>query len=728
MHGKWRLFRQEAGRVSGPPALVYILLFALCIAAGNWSAERYGAVMLWPANGVLVAALLQLHRRQAITVLASCFAINILGNFLRVEPPHLMVTNALLNLGEAMLAAVIARRFCGAALDLRRPVRLVRFVFLAAFPAVALSALIGVTVIMAPLSLFPVNFQTYFTVETLGMLIVTPTLILMARAHRFRDPDEAGLREKVLLTALLIAVTTAVFAQTAVPISFLVFVPLMLIALRLPPAWAALSVILVAIIAGAATLNGLGPITFTAIGYKAIPADVSATVLRALPVFPLYMSAMLALALPASIVLTERRRLEAKLKHRTALAMHARERAESAAEAKARFLSMMSHEMRTPLNGVAGFAELLARRPGMDAEALAQVEAIRRSSQRLGVLVDDILDFSHGEMEIAPEPFSPVGLARDVVEDFRAEAAAKGLDLTLALGFGPEARFYGDPRRLRQLLHHLVSNAVKFTPHGGVDVRVGAGEAGVVLEVADTGPGISPETFDILFQPFAQADGSISRAHEGAGLGLALCRRVAEAMGGEIRAANRPQGGAAFRVRLPMARLQSQAPEPEPPPEPAQADVEADIEAQVGAGAETRTRPPRVLVVDDHRMNREIAGVLLTAAGCETAVACGGAEAIEAVRTGRFDVVLMDVRMPGIDGIQAARSIRELPGPVCDIPIVAMTADAMPADVERCLEAGMDAHLAKPISQAGLLGVLSRVLDCAVGTTPADSRPAALEA
>ena len=199
------------------------------------------------------------------------------------------------------------------------------------------------------------------------------------------------------------------------------------------------------------------------------------------------------------------------------------------------------------------------------------MKSIRRSSDRLLVLVDDILDFSHGEMEMTPVPFSPVRLARDVVEDTRADAAAKGLGLTLAMNFGPEARFVGDPRRLRQLLHHLVSNAVKFTRHGRVEVRLATCDGGIELDVADTGPGLSPETFQILFQPFAQADASISRAHEGAGLGLALCRRVAEAMGGEVTAANRPEGGATFRVFLPMARAPDEA-QPAPPVEAVRPD------------------------------------------------------------------------------------------------------------------------------------------------------------
>ena len=714
MRGKWRLFRQDAGRVAGPPALVYILLFALCVALGNWSSARYGAVLLWPANGLLLAALLQLHRRRAIAVLASCFAINLIGNYLRADPPHLVVVNAVLNLGEVMLAGLIARRFCGAALDLRRPVRLVRFVLLAAFPAVALSALIGVSAIPTPLPMFWISLQTYFAVETLGILIVTPTFLLMARTHRFRTPDEAPNWEKAALIAALALVTTAVFAQSAAPVSFLVFLPLMLIAFRLPPAWSAFGIILIAVIAGSATLNGYGPIALTTLGPSAAPADVSLPALRALPVFHLFMSVLLAVALPASTVLTQRRLLEAKLKARSEAAERACARAEHAAEAKSRFLSMMSHEMRTPLNGVSGFAEILAAHPGLDRSALLKVEQIRRSSENLLVLVDDILDFSCGEMKIVPAPFSPALIARKALGNAVDEAEAKALTLSFIDGLEPGACFDGDARRVRQILHHLLSNAIKFTQAGEVEVSLLPRGDGFELRVADTGPGLAAGVSATMFHPFVQADASISRGHEGAGMGLALSRRIVDAMGGEIGAANRAGGGAVFWVRLPLARAASATVEPVP--------AERVEEPEEIEGADARAL--RVLVVDDHPVNREVACVMLSAAGCETAIARDGVEAVEAARDGGFDLILMDVRMPRMDGLQATRSIRGLHGAAGATPIVAMTADCMPDDVARCLAAGMDAHLAKPISQATLLGTLSRVLDNANTGDRAAARPA----
>jgi len=192
VHPKWRLFRHDAGRAAGPPAFAYVILFLLCLAIGQWSSWRYGVVLIWPANGVLAAALLQLHRRQALRVLGACFVINLIGNWLRAgyldsEPGYMVVLNAVLNSAEALLAAFLARRVCGAALDMRRPIRLTRFALMAVVPAVTVSALIGCAAQAQSLAVFFSNVRSWVTMETLGMMMVTPPLLLLARRHRFAD-------------------------------------------------------------------------------------------------------------------------------------------------------------------------------------------------------------------------------------------------------------------------------------------------------------------------------------------------------------------------------------------------------------------------------------------------------------------------------------------------------------------------------------------------------------
>jgi len=710
MRPRWRVFRQDAGRVAGPPAIAYGFLFILSLAIGQWSIARYGTVLVWPANGVLLAALLQLHRKAAIRLLAVCFVFNLVGNYLRADPPRMLLLNAVLNFGEVILAGLIARRFCGAALDMRRPARLARFAFLAVAPAAMTSAVIGLTILHPPLAQVPVDLETWFTVETLGLLIVTPTLLLLARNHRFAEVRSTRQAlEPALLIGALVAVTTAVFAQSAAPVVFLIFPPLLLIAFRLSPSWSACGVMLIALIGTVFTLNGHGPMTLSTLGPRSWPRADLLPLLRALPVFHLFMAAVLCVALPASTALTERRRFEARLRAKTDAAVQARLMAEQAAVAKSCFLSMMSHEMRTPLNGVSGFAEILAAGQGLEPDTARQIDHIRKSSQRLSILVDEILDFSRGEIEIVRAPLCLAAIVEDAAGDLRQDAERKGLTVSVSGDADLEARHLGDERRIRQVLGHLMSNAVKFTDRGGVDLALGLSPGGEAVEIAiaDTGPGIPADMLARLFEPFAQGDATTTRSHEGAGMGLALSRRLAGLMGGTILGANRPEGGAVFRLTLPL--------EPAPAarrPEPAEVAQSGD------------PRAPRILVVDDHQTNREVAKVMLEAFGCDVEIARDGLESLASVRSADFDLVLMDVRMPNMDGLEATRRIRGLAAPAAAMPIVAMTADAMPEDVARCLCAGMNAHLAKPIAMASLRGVLERFLTGAAEEPATDLRNA----
>jgi len=698
--------------VSGPPAWVYGLLYLASLALSHWSLAVFGVVTVWLCNGVLTAALLQLHRRQAVMVMTTCFALNLFSNILRDAPGVFLWINALMNLGAAVLAATLARRVCGAALDMRRSRRLVRFVGLAAAPTVLIFDVLAVGLLgvqgrpSLTSSLFA--FNAYFLSQMLGQLLIVPTLLMLARAHRFRSGTMTSRIEAFGLIGLMAAVTAATFWWTGAPITFLPFLPMMLIALRLQPNWTAASLILLAMISGAATLSGHGPVYLTRLVPDAALVDV-APMLRRMGVYNLFVLALVATALPISTVMTERRRLEARLRARTLAAQDARRRAEDAAAARSRFLAMMSHEMRTPLNGVAGFADLLAGRAGLDAEAVRQARQIRESSDGLLMLVEDILDFARGDDSVSPEPLDLGAVAREAMTPSRAAAGDKGLRLIVDDRLPPQARFMADRRALRQALQPLVANAVKFTEAGEVVVRLDRAVDGVVIHVADTGCGIDPASRSELFEAFAQGDASIGRSHAGAGLGLALVARHVRRLGGRIEVDSRPGEGAIFTLHLPLVRAaDATVPVAAPPaPEPVQ-----DQEPMAA---------PCVLVVDDHPVNREVARIMLEAFGCVVVEAGDGQEALDAVPTRAFDLVLMDVRMPRMDGLEATRRIRALPGPVAALPIVAMTADAMPEDVARCLGSGMNAHLAKPISQATLFAAVNRAL----GGEPAPASRAA---
>ena len=701
LRGHWRLFRHEAGRVAGPPAWVYVLLFAASQLIGHWSVATYGAVVIWLSNGIMAAALLQLHRRPAVAVLTACFTINLFSNLLRGDPGVLMWVNALLNLGQAALAALLARRVCGAALDMRRPRRLLAFGLYAAAPAVTVATFVGygLVLLMRHSGLTTVvlfNLYSFFIVEFLGLLLVTPILLLVARAHRFEGATRAGRLEAIGLFALMLVVTTATFWQDSAPVAYLTFPPMLLISLRLSPTKSAAALILLAGIAGAATLTGHGPVHLTRLaevpGLEAVPP-----MLRRLGIFNLYLLTIVSTVLPISTVMTERRRLEARLRARTLAAQEARRKAEDAAAARSRFLAMMSHEMRTPLNGVAGFADVLAGRPGLDAEAVRQARQIRESSDGLLMLVEDILDFARGDDTLTNEPLDLAAVARETVAPSLVGAVARGLTLSIDDRLPAQARFTADRRALRQALHPLVANAVKFTERGEVVVRLDRAGDGVCIRVSDTGCGIEPSVLPELFEAFAQGDASIRRNHSGVGLGLALAARHVRRMGGRIDVDSRVGEGSTFILNLPFERA---------------ADAIEDITPAVETAPpiEESDRAPCVLVVDDHPVNREVARIMLEAFGCEVVEVCDGQQALDAVAEQPFDLVLMDVRMPNMDGLEATRRIRSIPDTGEVLSIVAMTADAMPEDVNRCLAAGMNAHMAKPINQAGLLSMVNRAL------------------
>ena len=704
MKGRWRLFRHEAGRVAGPPPWAYVLLFAASQLIGHWSVATYGAVLVWLSNGILAAALLQLHRRPAIAVVLACFLINIFSNLIRGDPGILLWLNAVMNLVEASLAALLARRFCGAALDMRRPRRLLAFGLFAAVPAVAATTVAGFGTMMLlgqkPLivsALF--GIYSFVIVELLGLLLVTPVLLLMARAHRFHGTTRARWPEATALVALMLVVTALAFWQNDAPLGFLCFLPMLLIALRLSPTTAAIALIGLATVSGVATLTGHGPVHLTRL--MDIPGlEGVSPMLRRLGVYNLFLLAMVITILPVSTVMTERRRLEARLRARTAAAQEARRRAEDAAAARSRFLAMMSHELRTPLNGVAGFADVLAGRPGLDATALRQARQIRESSDGLLMLVEDILDFARGDDAVSPEPLDLAAVAREAIAPSRVAADALGLSLSIDDRLPGNARFLCDRRALRRALHPIIANAVKFTERGDVTVRLDRSPDGVCIRISDTGSGIEPAQLPELFEAFAQGDASIGRRHSGAGLGLALVARHVRRLNGSIDVDSRLGEGSTFILNLPLPRAPDAAGTPAPPPKASQDAPDPGVLAVT----------PRVLVVDDHPVNREVARIMLEAFGCDVIEVCDGRQAVDAVAAQLFDLVLMDVRMPIMDGLEATRLIRALPGSGGGLAIVAMTADCMPEDVARCLASGMNAHMAKPINQAGLLAVVNRAL------------------
>jgi signal transduction histidine kinase/ActR/RegA family two-component response regulator len=472
--------------------------------------------------------------------------------------------------------------------------------------------------------------------------------------------------------------------------------------------------------------------------------------------FALVMAGSLVLAIVASVLLIAVAKDDAQ-RHALATLAEAKNTAERANIAKTRFLARMSHELRTPLNGVLGLAQALTRETDLPEEQRQWAALLEQSGRHLLAIVNDMLDLARAEagtFELAPRAVR----VREIVDgtrDLMAETAlAKGVELRLVVAPDTPEAVMADVVRVRQIILNLLGNSIKFTPAGGqVTLSVaGRGPAeGIALAVRDTGPGVAPEIVPYLFHDFMLCP-VVDATPDGTGMGLSICWSLARAMGGTIRYDPAPEGtGSVFTVDLPLPHAEApvlptpkpvsstmprapslSAPNPSAPnpsvpgssvpgssvsgPSVSGPTVSApgasvpDVSGPVVSGA-AASGPVRVLVVDDVATNRRLAEVLLRQAGFEVALAADGAEAVAALREGRVpDVVLMDIYMPGMDGLTATRQIRDLPNGVGRIPIIALTADASPEQIRACEAAGTNGYVAKPFNIEALVVAIRSVL------------------
>lgn len=377
----------------------------------------------------------------------------------------------------------------------------------------------------------------------------------------------------------------------------------------------------------------------------------------------------------------------------------ARLEAQTALAAKSQFLAVMSHEIRTPLNGVLAIADILGRKLDQ-AELKPYVRTIQDSGQTLLRLLTDALDLTRadaGRLELSEDGFSVKALLDDLAALWSARAELKGLTLNFVYEGAEDQWALGDAVRLKQVFSNLIGNALKFTPEGGVEVRLVCRRNDIYVhlegQVRDTGIGVPQDRLSAIFQPFSQTEAGLREG--GAGLGLAICKQLVEQMGGEIEAVRNPERGTTFRFSATLFDLPAQ--------DGAASEAgETDL-AEGGAGG------LHVLIADDNPTNRLVAETLCEMFGCTSESVDDGEQAVDAAATGRFDMILMDIKMPNLDGVGTTRKIRALASAVADVPILALTANADPWDAANYLAQGMDAVVEKPLQPERLLEAINAV-------------------
>jgi signal transduction histidine kinase/ActR/RegA family two-component response regulator len=637
----------------------------------------------WICNAFIAALVVLVFDDRRLRPLIAVAVVCSLPAFVVFAPSAPMgLFRAALNAGEGVVTGLMALWVMGPRRLLRTAGTFARLVFFAVLPAILINWGVREMImrLMGDADLVTLQ-RSGVAPHMLGMAITLPALILMVQ------PSPQELRRSRLETVAVIAglalATHLVFNVFSLP-SGVVLSPLMVFAaFRLGPRGAVFGHLAAALVCLPATISGGGAF--------ALHPEWTLNQ-RAL----LYQSMILTSAFGVSFcafMVAEQARLRRLLVKRAASARDSRRRALAANRAKGEFLATMSHEIRTPMNSIMGFTQVLLRSPGVSTSARGQVRLIAEAGGSLMTVLNDVLDFSKmeaGQIELCAEPMDPAALCAAVVEILREPAEAKGLDLRLDAG-GLTGLFDLDGQRLRQVLLNLLNNGVKFTDRGEVRLAARADDDRGVLrfEVWDTGIGVDAELKDRLFTRFSQADSSTTRRYGGSGLGLAICKGLVERMGGSIGMDSRPDGGSMFWFECPARRVSG---------ETAPSGREAAAGPLVGC----------VLLVDDHPMNLRLGETLLRLLGCEVDLAASGEDAVAAVAAKAYDAVLMDVHMPGMDGPATTRAIRALDGPHGMAPIIAVSADVMPQSIERCLQAGMVEHLAKPVQIKALHEALQR--------------------
>jgi signal transduction histidine kinase/ActR/RegA family two-component response regulator len=644
---------------------------------------------IWPAAGVMAATFLLTPRRAWKWVLLVGIGENILVNSV-----FGFSSRTLLSIPEAGLLAYLVRKTCPPSLNFADPRALTQFVLKAAGPA-CLASSIGcyfLPNIGAPHTTSNAALG-WFTGHMLGATIAVPTMVTLLRPRRYRVFDRPGW-EMALACLAVLAYTAALFSVHSPVLALMMFPMAMVVAFRYGPI-------------GASTMSALMTVMALLDIYAGIPGPRPETYDK-IQWVQMFVAVVFITSLPAAGALANLRRTRRLLHRRTEIARLARRKADEAALAKTRFLANMSHEIRTPLNGVIGLADGLSRTVLLPAQR-EMIDMIQSSGRALNGILSDVLDLARadaGGLSLTPEPFDAGDAVSAASYLFEAIAQRKRVGFEVDFDLAWRGAVVGDALRIRQIISNLISNAVKFTQEGKVQVTARLAPnpdnpalADLTVRVADSGPGFDEQVKARLFRRFEQADNSIARRYGGTGLGLAISRELAEMMGGAIDCESTPGQGAVFTLRLTLPMAAQSAVAFTSPPEPATVVMAGD-------------RRQQVLLAEDHPVNQRVIQAIL-GDSVDLAIVEDGQAAVDACRTYAFDLILMDTQMPVMDGLTAIRQIRAMEaargGP--RTPIISLTADAMPAQVQESFAAGADRHLAKPVTAVALIGCLTSVLE-----------------
>jgi signal transduction histidine kinase/ActR/RegA family two-component response regulator len=696
MRPRLRLYRNaEPDRGVGTAMALWAVYAFAAMACAMFCKDGSGSAAFYPANGVIVAGLLVLPRRLSLWFSLACLAFNLAQNAMgQIDVSHSLLYAAL-NQGLSFTVAGLVRTFCGAAVDFSRVRRLFMFAAIVTLAGMV-EAGIGQTATM-----FIEHNHNFFLhawlqwagEDSLGLLIATPAILLPLKSARALYASDANVAERWLLLALAGALSLMAFTQGHSFAFVLIYPLLMLTAFRAGPQWVFASVFTAAFISISCTGHNLGPIALLA-GKEPYVAQF---------MIQLFVVSIFISAVPATSALGERNRDAARLKRIHAVARAAQAAAEAANHAKSQFLANMSHEIRTPLNGVLGMAQ------AMEQDALTpmqrdRLDVIRKSGDMLLAILNDILDLSKieaGKLELESAPFDLEELARGAHAAFTAIANKKGLSFDLTISPDAAGTYLGDSTRVRQILYNLVSNALKFTESGEVRVTLFGLDRGFGVKVEDTGIGIDADRVGHLFQKFEQADATTTRRFGGTGLGLSICRELAHLMGGAITVQSIIGRGSVFTITLPLERSADGG-------APLAAILSGD-EAEAALGERTL----KVLAAEDNPVNQLVLKTLLHQAGIHPHLVGDGVAALAAWETGDWDLILMDMQMPIMDGLDATRAIRarEAITGRARTPIIALTANVMSHQIATYVDAGMDRFVGKPIEVGELFSAMEAVLE-----------------